>query len=407
MASFLAVAFFISALCIRRIRQFAKGRHRIGQPSRGLTAGGLLRSLFIFTLCSIPAALVVCGWPQIASTLTQNGLGEPMFLIEGISIWPATALRAGGAFLSLFLIWRALRSLEQNRRRTFAEMRLPNFENDHVDKGLARLSRNRSISSIMQNPYIFCDKANNSYPCYPITRFLFHAYYRSLPKHRLYRSIAATLLFIFTVGLFTGIFGLPDQPGRGALAGTLYRTTTIVDVAISATLAFLVIDATLLTRSFITQLARVRSHWPRQTVEYSSKQMHVNPSILGDWIDMHFIAKRTECITNLIYLPFIAIAFVILTRNTMFTNFTLSTALTIAWLTVGAIIVGSAMALRWAAEGARRIAIDNINTRLIAAKREEPPKTSAEGKPAVSTAGWAIRALCGSPARGRRLVHRR
>jgi hypothetical protein len=36
------------------------------------------------------------------------------------------------------------------------------------------------------------------------------------------------------------------------------------------------------------------------------------------------------------------------------------------------------MALRWAAEGARRIAIDNLNTRLIAAKRQEPPNTSAE-----------------------------
>ena len=49
---------------------------------------------------------------QMRSTLTDNGLGEPMFLFEGISAWPTVALRLLAVLISISALawgWRKLR----------------------------------------------------------------------------------------------------------------------------------------------------------------------------------------------------------------------------------------------------------------------------------------------------------
>jgi len=48
---------------------------------------------------------------QMRSTLTDNGLGEPMFLFEGISAWPTVALRLLAVLISISALtwgWRKL-----------------------------------------------------------------------------------------------------------------------------------------------------------------------------------------------------------------------------------------------------------------------------------------------------------
>src|SRR5215472_2949580 len=50
-------------------------------------------------------------------------------------------------------------------------------------------------------------------------------------------------------------------------------------------------------------------------------QLGLSDFDLADWIDMQFLAKRTRCITNLIYFPFVALAFLVLSRSPLFDDF--------------------------------------------------------------------------------------
>jgi hypothetical protein len=59
---------------------------------------------------------------QMRSTLTDNGLGEPMFLFEGISAWPTVALRLLAVLISISALtwgWRKLRINRAEIETTF------------------------------------------------------------------------------------------------------------------------------------------------------------------------------------------------------------------------------------------------------------------------------------------------
>ena len=63
------------------------------------------------------------------------------------------------------------------------------------------------------------------------------------------------------------------------------------------------------------------------------------------WIDLDFVAKRTRCISSLIYYPFILIALVILTRSTVFANYTPNLKILVFQGTCLTIVFGCAVAL--------------------------------------------------------------
>ena len=63
-------------------------------------------------------ARLTFGWWSAALWLTEKGLGEPISVFEGVSIWPTIALRAVGLLLVLALTWYAVHALEVNHRET-------------------------------------------------------------------------------------------------------------------------------------------------------------------------------------------------------------------------------------------------------------------------------------------------
>ena len=60
------------------------------------------------------AAVSVFITPEPGMSLTQYGLGEPIALFEGVSIWPTGTLRVLGVLLSLYSIWICKALLEKN-----------------------------------------------------------------------------------------------------------------------------------------------------------------------------------------------------------------------------------------------------------------------------------------------------
>jgi hypothetical protein len=72
---------------------------------------------------ALGAAAAACySWTMFAGWLTENGDGEPLALLEGISVWPTVLLRTLSIVLCGYLLFRAWRKLDENLIETANKM---------------------------------------------------------------------------------------------------------------------------------------------------------------------------------------------------------------------------------------------------------------------------------------------
>ena len=69
-------------------------------------------------------ALACAFWEPLAQFLTEHGNGEPIALLQGVSVWPTVLLRSLGIVLAIYLTWQAQRSLHNNLESIGDELRL-------------------------------------------------------------------------------------------------------------------------------------------------------------------------------------------------------------------------------------------------------------------------------------------
>ena len=86
---------------------------------------------------------------------------------------------------------------------------------------------------------------------------------------------------------------------------------------------------------------------------------------------MQSLAKRTRGIARLIYFPFIALALLVVSRSELFDNFTWPWTLVVTQGLSAALIIGSVVSLRLAAEKARAVACEHLNAKIIEAEGDQ------------------------------------
>ena len=175
------------------------------------------------------------------------------------------------------------------------------------------------------------------------------------------------------------VFGEPHVPARGDYALENYHWVAFLDVVATLFLIFLVVDATLYQREFISRLTRVSTVWPKEISGRYAQRYGVCGACedaLADLIDLQYLARRTRCITQLIYFPFISLAVMVFSRNHLFDDFSTPWTLPAAQAISLAVIVGSVLAYRSAAENARKAAREQLIPRIIAAQPR--PKTAKQ-----------------------------
>ncbi|HEY8098702.1 MAG TPA: hypothetical protein VIE65_21760, partial [Methylobacter sp.] len=69
-------------------------------------------------------SLILLFWDSIARSVTLDGLGEPIALIEGISVWPTVLLRIIGSIIAVCLIFDAWSALDKNMAQVKLDMNL-------------------------------------------------------------------------------------------------------------------------------------------------------------------------------------------------------------------------------------------------------------------------------------------
>jgi hypothetical protein len=185
-------------------------------------------------------------------------------------------------------------------------------------------------------------------------------------------------MYLFGMCVLVPMFGRPPILARGDLAYYAYKYTVHYDAILMLFLMFLVFDATLFCLLFVKKLRRAHSLWPFATFWVYREHLLLRTELVHDYIDLEFVAKRTNCIGSLIYFPFVMIALLILSRSTIFANYAPSLTI-LVWFGISLSIVFSCAVMLWlVARTTRDITKKNLTEGIIRAKQAEGNPRLAE-----------------------------
>jgi hypothetical protein len=370
------------------------------------TAAFVLASLFfgkvrnnagveiVLVFLGLAASTLICAyWDQFAASLTQGGEGdvdgEPLAILQGVSVWPTVLLRFLGILLALYFIWRAQSGLHKNIASIADEMHLDPLDNHslldkitrffpNISKEIACLFRERRSFSIclflwhkLASALDLSLGRNQTDPKASVNIQVSWKAYVNQEQfwRRFVRAFLCTLLmFAFAFFVLTPLFGQAIAFTRSELAQKAYWRTTIPLVLLMQFLTFFVLDATLCCLLFVTKLKGAKAEWPQGTTDHFSRLLRLQGDCVSEWIALNFVAKRTGSIVRLIYYPFVLIALLILSRSNLFANYAPSLTIYIALGISLSIVFGCAIMLCWAAKAARETAIENLTDEIIFAK---------------------------------------
>ena len=135
--------------------------------------------------------------------------------------------------------------------------------------------------------------------------------------------VLTSIMVTIVLGVFIPALGMPFYAHRSDLATAFYSGTGLVDWVMTQFLIFIVFSATCSCLLFVNKLQQKERPWPYTTVSAYNRRIQLpqNDGFIYDWINLDFVARRTRCIGNLIYYPFVLLAILILSRSTVFANF--------------------------------------------------------------------------------------
>lgn len=312
--------------------------------------------------------------PPLTSRLTQEG--QPMTLLEGISVWPTIFLRAATLLLCIYLIFRSWERLAENRNKIVEDLQLTETP-QHMSGAIAGAGRGDPLWLGFASPFWYRPPAGDgARPSSQTACRYWDMYVRQgRLRARIGRVVAGIVAMFLLWWMLFLVFGQQNPPTRGTLSLDAYEWITFILTFATLFLVFFVADTTLLCWRLIKTLREKTVVWGPGAVRkysdrlgfdggYGHRLRHEHCCLEDDWIDLLFISKRTKCITNLLYYPFLIIALILVSRSRLFANY-IPNVPDLVTMGLGVVIViACAVALRWSAEAsrdkARRKLIDEI-----------------------------------------------
>lgn len=312
------------------------------------------------------AALGTLFWNDGMNWLTERGVGEPAHALEGVSLWPAEAIRLCIVALAIAFLIRSHRRLQINRRNITLDFALPR-EQTGRDEPPPRslLARTKAfladVRECLRESFIAEPEVNPGN-----VESLWAFYLRDG------RACARWCRVICLVVLFTALalcaFAIwPDFVRfRGSLSFTADRWLFYACVLTFNFLLFYVVDALVICTRCVRRLA-AGLQWPSASAAKFAARYGANTP-LDEWMSVQIVARRTEAVGRLVYMPFILLFLIIVARNSVFERWTFAPSV-IALLTASAaLIVLAAWRLRETTETVRTNALESLTDRLIEAQ---------------------------------------
>jgi hypothetical protein len=329
----------------------------------------------LVVLLGILAALITLRWSAMMQWITENGMGEPAAVFEGISIWPAQVIRLLIITLGIVFLFRSHNRLRTNRNDIVRDFGLPPCDNG-IDDGSSRFPEStplRKRIAAYVNAWLL-----STWHCIRDTLIIKPAadsrdierlwtYY--LAEGRACARLCRVFCFgvLFTALSVCALLIWPDFVRfRGEFSYEFNRVVFIVCLVTFNFLLFYVIDALIICARCVKRLVSGLD-WPARSFEKFQDQLG-RDTPLKEWMTLQLIARRTEAVGSLVYMPFVLVFLIIIARNSVFERWSFPPSILASLSLSVALIVFAAMRLRTTTESARSIALGSLTDQLIAAK---------------------------------------
>jgi hypothetical protein len=349
-----------------------KNIDRFMQGSKNVWFMALRIIAVVVALCGsifVLAAALYALWPVIAGRLTRDG--EPITLLEGISIWPTISFRLAALVMCVWLIFRAWRLLQENMDKIIHDLDLRQMWNGSEEKQNELVRSGKpwiGFASLFWYLWPADEEGGDARMTQGASFFWRRYIYQGRPTARLLRIFGGVLAMFAVAWLISKVFGDQPPPTRGNLSfSAYYLIATFLFLATLFLIFFFVADATLLCWSAIKSFRVEKGIWPAVTMQEFSRRLALPEDVLDHWLGLLFVSKRTECITGLIYYPFLILALLVVSRNRTFANFSPSLAMVAVTGISVLILIGCAVALHWSAETSRTQARAQLNDEIVKA----------------------------------------
>ncbi|MCZ6837081.1 MAG: hypothetical protein O7G85_14990, partial [Planctomycetota bacterium] len=192
--------------------------------------------------------------------------------------------------------------------------------------------------------------------------------YRGRTECRLLRILIVMLLLAVLFGCLWIIVRPYVSPARGQFAFFTTWTIEYLSLTMIALLTLYVADRTRLCVQFVLSLAKTQTIWTDIAYKWKPvKNRKLEPEDAADYIDVLVIAKHTEVIGHMVLYPFIAIALLLVSRNSYFDNWGWPLFMIIFFTIMIGYAMTCAIVLRRAAEKSQTRAIRRLQNRLLGA----------------------------------------
>ncbi|VVO02433.1 hypothetical protein [Pseudomonas fluorescens] len=397
------VLILLGIICSGLIRRSRRQSAPCEGPPAPVVARGLFDSSAWYIAVPIVAFILALLWAfQIRHTLTGGGLGEPMFLFEGISAWPTVALRLLAVLISISALAWGWRSLRVSRieietayhlrpylrsRRTSLWRQFPRFVQgakrrtwhqwfEELGHRLFLVLFPLSSTSIARTQPRAWAALPRSGDADGRTIISFLRFWR---EHcvsgtfgaRMLRAVLATWIFVVVTSVLFVLWPMEGVPVRGE--SPVWRLSWMVPTLVFQLLVFWVVDANRLLARFIRQLSSYHAIWPKKLQDEHEKIFGIRDhACIDDWVDTMLIARRSAAVNRLIYAPTVVLLILMASRSSVFDNWPTPPSVVLSFLLTALVLLISALSLRRAAEKARAAALQRVDSYLLETPASTP-----------------------------------
>jgi hypothetical protein len=325
---------------------------------------GLVVLACIVGVAFVWALVLAKLWLIVAEGLTSSG--EPLTVLQGASVWPSLLLRLFAILCAMGFLWYGSRHVQANLTGISKALKINEDVGTTVEL-MRKLDAKRSpwekfarmFSYAILRPNRVKEARWGDQKKRSDLSFAWRIYvYQERFLARWWR-VSAWLAF----SLALVVVVLWDDSTDFAHGATIKNTClwiTTLDLISTMALVIFVFDATLFFWLFVREIHDTATEWPEESRRFWQAEIGVDPRLVDDWIDLEFIAKRTKCIAELVFYPFIVIGLTILSSSTILARLPPSLPFLVIQGAGLLVVVVCAIGLRMEAERARNMVKSKI-----------------------------------------------
>lgn len=258
------------------------------------------------------------------------GLSEPFAWFEGVSMWPSEALRYIAFILSVHYLIEVI-----NFPRLIKEQLTKDFKMNWYNVA------NPQITGYVELKKLLDDIENNQ------------------TKNCLY--VFVVLIFF---GLFIYSYGGTNIPYRGDMIFYFDRALMVILVVLFMTLLVWVCN---IVQKLADCLQSMDDYliWPPALHRHYRLLLNIKGNTCNDWATIQVVSELTECVSKLIFYPFIVASVIMLARMSYFDNWVIRPGLLTIFQLIFISLFYCDYRLKVAAEGAGKNAVKRLRSLLI------------------------------------------